>query len=231
MSDLVLTDVGKSFPTQTEPLQILENVSLEMTRGQNLAILGPSGSGKSTLLQIAGTLDSPTSGSVELCGTNPFELDERALAAFRNKNIGFVFQDHHLLKQLSAVENVLIPRLAEGPTTAQDMDRAKSLLDQVGLGHRLDHRPSELSGGERQRVSIARALMNQPSLLLADEPTGNLDQANAELIGQLLIDVQQSAQPATMLMVVTHSPALAAGMQQTYQLKHRRLVKQTESQE
>ena len=164
MSDLVLKDVGKSFPTQAEPLQILEGVSLEMKRGQNLAILGPSGSGKSTLLQIAGTLDSPTSGSIQLCGTNPFELDERSLAAFRNKNIGFVFQDHHLLKQLSALENVLIPRLAEGPTTAQDMDRAKSLLDQVGLGHRVDHRPSELSGGERQRVSIARALMNQPSL-------------------------------------------------------------------
>ncbi|MEX2175926.1 MAG: ABC transporter ATP-binding protein [Pirellulaceae bacterium] len=222
MADLVVDRVSKEFPTRGEPLVVLREASLELSAGQNAAILGPSGSGKSTLLHIVGTLDSPTSGTVTLRGENPFVLDEPRLAHFRNRNIGFVFQDHHLLPQLSTLENVLIPALAEGSPNAQTLSRAKELLGRVGLGERLDHRPAELSGGERQRVGVARALLLRPALLLADEPTGNLDRTSAKAIGSLLVEMQR--QENTMLLVVTHSADLAAQLDRRYEIDGGRLL-------
>ena len=166
--------------------------------------MGPSGSGKSTLLYIVGALEPPTSGTVTLGGRDPFRLPEPALAAFRNKEVGFVFQDHCLLPQCSVLENVLLPTLvAEGG----HRERARALLEQVGLGERLDHRPAELSGGEKQRVAMARALVLKPSLLLCDEPTGNLDAASAETVAAILLDLHRREK--TMLILVTHSADLA----------------------
>ena len=216
MAGLVVRDVTKQFPTRGEPLTVLNGVSFEIAAGQNVAVLGPSGSGKSTLLHILGTLDRPTSGTVLLDGEDPFQLDDAHLAAYRNHHIGFVFQDHHLLPQLSVLENVLIPAVAEGRPDDVTVARARDLLDRVGLSQRLDHRPAELSGGERQRVGVARALIQQPKLVLADEPTGNLDRTNAMAIGQLLVDLQQ--QEKAMLVVVTHSEELAALLQRRIEL-------------
>jgi lipoprotein-releasing system ATP-binding protein len=207
MSTLVVQEVTKEYPTRAEPLVVLREVSLTLTAGQSLAIVGPSGSGKSTLLHIVGTLETPTAGSVTLDGENPFALDEPALAAFRNRHIGFVFQDHHLLPQLSVLENTLVPAMAEGSVAEPASARARELLERVGLGERLEHRPAELSGGERQRVGVARALLLRPRLLLADEPTGNLDRTNAAAIGRLLLEMQQREH--AMLIVVTHSVELA----------------------
>ncbi|HVX11420.1 MAG TPA: ABC transporter ATP-binding protein [Pirellulales bacterium] len=222
MSDLKVHDLTKEFPTRSEPLVVLRGCSFELSRGENMAILGPSGSGKSTLLQIVGTLDQPTSGLVRLGGDDPFEFSEAKLARFRNDRIGFVFQDHHLLPQCSVLENALLPTLAGGGATPQAFERARMLLDRVGLSARLDHRPAELSGGERQRVAIARALIRGPMLLLADEPTGNLDRSTAATIGDLLLELQQLEQ--TMLVVVTHSLELAARFQRKVELDAGRLV-------
>ncbi len=169
--------------------------------------MGPSGSGKSTLLHILGALEPPTSGSVTLDGSNPFQLDQRALAAFRNRKVGFVFQDHCLLPQCSVLENVLTPTLVAKSGNGS-IERARTLLDQVGLAERMDHRPSELSGGEKQRVALARALINEPLLLLCDEPTGNLDHKSAEVVASLLIDLHKRQE--TILIVVTHSSELAS---------------------
>ena len=221
MPDLVIDNVSKSFPTRTEPLVVLREVSLALSAGENVAIQGPSGSGKSTLLHILGALDSPTSGSVTLRGQNPFELDEPGLAKFRNHNLGFIFQDHHLLPQLTVLENVLIPALANGRPSSEQVQRAKDLIERVGLKERADHRPAELSGGERQRAGVARALLLKPLLLLADEPTGNLDRKSATAIGNLLLALQK--QEPTILIVVTHSQELAALMQKRYQLDDGRL--------
>ena len=210
MPQLQVEHIAKQYPTRGEPLVVLRDVSLELQRGENVAILGPSGSGKSTLLSIIGGLELPSSGRVVLDGQDPATLDEPALAAFRNRRIGFVFQDHHLLPQCSVLENVLVPTVAAGPIRTETMDRARLLLHRVGLSERLDHRPAELSGGERQRVALARALINNPLLLLADEPTGDLDRTNAVRVGELLLELQQQEQ--TMLIVVTHSPRLAGMM-------------------
>jgi lipoprotein-releasing system ATP-binding protein len=200
--------VGKSYPTPQGPLSILHDISFSLERGDAAAIMGPSGSGKSTLMYILGALEPPSSGTVTLDGRNPYTLSERELAAFRNVHVGFVFQDHCLLPQCSVVENVLTPTLVAKDRAPRDFfDRAKTLLGQVGLGHRLDHRPGELSGGEKQRVAIARALVRHPTMLLCDEPTGNLDQKNAEAVANLLLDLQKT-QP-TILVVVTHSAELA----------------------
>jgi lipoprotein-releasing system ATP-binding protein len=221
MADLQVDRVQKSFPTRGEPLVVLREASLRLRAGENAAILGPSGSGKSTLLHIIGGLDKPTSGSVTIAGQNPSELSEPDLARFRNRNIGFVFQDHFLLPQLTVLENVLIPSLAEGPPTAEIVQRAQDLIGRVGLGERMDHRPAELSGGERQRAGVARALLLKPALLLADEPTGNLDRTNAGGVGKLLLELQQQEQ--TMLLVVTHSTELASLLQQRYEIDDGRL--------
>lgn len=216
MSSLVIDDVSKEFATRADPLVVLRSVSFELRAGENVAIVGPSGSGKSTLLHIIGTLDRPTSGTVELDGENPFEFDEANLARFRNRNVGFVFQDHHLLPQLSVLENVLIPTVAEGRPDEETIDRAHSLLGHVGLSERLQHRPAELSGGERQRVGVARALIHQPKLVLADEPTGNLDHSNAMGIGELLVDLQKRED--AILVLVTHSTELASLVERQLQL-------------
>ncbi len=205
---LVVNNVSKEYPTRGTALSVLRGVSLTLERGDAVAVMGPSGSGKSTLLHILGTLDRPTDGKVALDGTDPFALPERELAAFRNARIGFVFQDHHLLPQCSVLENVLIPTLVNKATQPADTEAyARKLLDRVGLGGRLDHRPAELSGGERQRVAVARALVLKPTLLLADEPTGNLDRTNAQSVGELLLELHRVEQ--TVLVVVTHSAELA----------------------
>jgi lipoprotein-releasing system ATP-binding protein len=221
-ADLVVNSIVKEFPTPSAPLRVLDGVSFELRRGENLAILGPSGSGKSTLLTILGTLEPPTAGSVRLSNEDPFALDEAALAAFRSQQIGFVFQDHHLLPQCTVVENVLVPFLADGAATREDQQRAKELLARVGLAARFAHRPAELSGGERQRVAIARALVREPLLVLADEPTGNLDRTTAHSIADLLLELQVEHQ--TILVVVTHSAPLAAALDKRMELDAGRLV-------
>lgn len=222
MSDLQVQKISKQYPTRGEPLVVLKEASLSLSAGENVAILGPSGSGKSTLLHIIGTLESPSSGSVKLRGQDPFVLNEEELARFRNQHIGFVFQEHHLLPQLSVLENVLIPAVANGRPSAEQVQRARELLDRVGLSSRLEHRPAELSGGERQRVAVARALIQRPLLLLADEPTGNLDRTNALSIGKLLLDLQKLEQ--TMLVVVTHSAELANLFQRRLEIDDGRLA-------
>jgi lipoprotein-releasing system ATP-binding protein len=203
---LCVNNLCKDYPTRTGPLSVLRGIDLKLERGEALAVMGPSGSGKSTLLNILGTLDRPTSGTIRLENADPFLLPEPQLAGFRNRHIGFVFQEHYLLPQCSVLENVLIPTLA-GARRPADISWAHQLLDRVGLGGRLEHRPAELSGGERQRVAIARALIQHPQLLLADEPTGNLDRKTSQAVGELLRDLHE--QEKTILIVVTHSADLA----------------------
>jgi len=212
---LEVTDVAKNYSTPRGPLVVLSGISLRLSRGEAVAIMGPSGSGKSTLLHILGALDTPTSGCVTLDGANPFELDEKALAAFRNQKIGFVFQDHCLLPQCSVLENVLTPTLV-AQSGKDSAERARDLLDQVGLSERLDHRPAELSGGEKQRVALARALINEPVLLLCDEPTGNLDSKSAGTVASLLLELH--ARQKTILVVVTHSAELAGKFPVRYEM-------------
>src|SRR5688500_15620528 len=209
-AELVAENVVKEYPTPGEPLRVLDGVSFSLQRGENLAILGPSGSGKSTLLSILGTLEPPTAGSIRLAGEDPYALGEAALSAFRSRRVGFVFQDHHLLPQCTVLENVLVPFLADGAATQADQERATKLLARVGLAERLTHRPAELSGGERQRVAIARSLVREPLLVLADEPTGNLDRTTAQSITELLLELQ--AERNAILIVVTHSTALASAL-------------------
>jgi lipoprotein-releasing system ATP-binding protein len=216
MPKLVAENVTKQYPTRGAPLVVLRGASLALEPGQTAAIVGPSGSGKSTLLSILGTLEPPSGGRVLLDGVEPFGLGERALAAFRNRRIGFVFQDHYLLPQCSVLENVLVPAVAGGRVQRETFERARMLLERVGLAGRLDHRPAELSGGERQRAALARALLLAPDLLLADEPTGNLDRSTAERIGRLLVELGE--QEPRMMLVVTHSPRLAALMQRQFEL-------------
>ncbi len=212
---LEVVDLSKEYETPRGVLPILSGVSLTLKRGDAVAVMGPSGSGKSTLLYILGALEPPGGGTVRLDGRDPFALRERELAAFRNQEIGFIFQDHCLLPQCSVLENVLTPTLVNG-TSDGAAERAHWLLDQVGLTARLAHRPAELSGGEKQRVALARALIRQPSLLLCDEPTGNLDHASSERIAALLLELHR--QQETILIVVTHSEELAAKFPARYEL-------------
>ena len=206
---LALGDVRKSFTTGKRTLEVLRGVSLEVLGGEAVAVTGPSGSGKSTLLHLIGTLDRSTSGTIELDGRAVHDLPEPELAAFRNRNVGFVFQDHHLLPQYTVLENVLLPTLAPGAESGMEIeDRARQLLERVGLAERLDHRPAELSGGEAQRVAVARALVQRPRLVLCDEPTGNLDPATARSVAELLFELHGSMR--SILIVVTHSLELAA---------------------
>lgn len=221
---LQVLDLHKEYPTPAEPLAVLRGVNLGMNPGQSLAIVGVSGSGKSTLLHILGTLDQPTRGMVSLGGVNPFELDPDNLARFRSEKVGFVFQDHHLLPQCTAIENVLLARLAAGTVRPADVERAAGLLERVGLSARRTHFPSELSGGERQRVAVARALMNRPVLLLCDEPTGNLDSKNSRAVGELLRGLAEEGN--TMLIVVTHSVELAAAFERRLRVEDGMLVSQ-----
>jgi lipoprotein-releasing system ATP-binding protein len=222
MTKLDVQHVTKSFPTPAEPLEVLRDVTFDVSGGQSLAIVGPSGSGKSTLLQILGTLDRPDGGSVTLDGDDPFVLNETDLAHWRNRRVGFIFQDHHLLPQLSVIENVLVPTLATGKASDELIGRAAELVDAVGLGNRKTHLPSELSGGERERVAIARALLMSPAIVLADEPTGNLDRKTAESVTEVLKGLQQEND--AILICVTHSDSLAAAMDQRYELVDGELV-------
>ncbi len=224
VAELIVENVVKEYPTPAAPLRVLGGVSLRLRSGENVAILGPSGSGKSTLLHVIGGLDAPTSGTVTLDGQDPFALAEKDLAHFRNRNIGFIFQDHHLLPQLTVLENVLLPTLAEGKPNAAIQQRARDLIERVGLSDRLTHRPAELSGGERERVAVARSLICNPVLLLADEPTGNLDRKNATAIGELLLELQK--QENTMLVVVTHSLELADMLSRRVELEDGKVVEQ-----
>lgn len=197
----------KEFPTPAAPLVVLEDLSITLGDGEALAITGPSGCGKSTLLHILGTLDTPTGGRFELDGNDPFSLPPRELAAFRNRAIGFVFQDHYLLPQCTVLENVLLPTVVTRNPDADVREWARELLERVGLADRHVHRPAELSGGERQRAAIARALVQRPGLLLCDEPTGNLDLATAARVGDLFL--QLHGELRSTLIVVTHSMELA----------------------
>src|SRR5713101_617795 len=203
---LEINRLYKSYPTPRGQLEVLSDISLSLSRGDAASIMGPSGSGKSTLLYILGALDPPTSGAVTLDGRNPFELPEKQLAAFRNKQIGFVFQDHCLLPQCSMLENVLTPTVV-AESKDDFVSRAHILLEQVGLPDRIHHRPSQLSGGEKQRVALARAMIRDPLLLLCDEPTGNLDRHSAEVVTSLLLDLHQRQK--SILIVVTHNPEIA----------------------
>ncbi len=219
---LQVRGLEKTFDSGGSPLTVLGGVDLDMSPGERLAVTGPSGSGKSTLLYIIGTLDQPTAGSVLIGGENPFERDETGLAAFRNSQIGFVFQDHHLLPQCTVLENVLIPLLAADGAAADDTERAMVLLERVGLVDRSGHLPSRISGGERQRVAVCRALINEPVLLLADEPTGNLDQQTAEGVGTLLLELSQDLE--AVLVCVTHSLELAARFSRRCELADGQLI-------
>lgn len=217
---LKVENVWKEYPTPRGALPIVSGVSLELSRGDAVSIMGPSGSGKSTLLYMMGALEAPSSGTVTLNGQNPFQLKEKELAAFRNQQIGFIFQDHCLLPQCSVLENVLTPTLVS-KNGEGDFDRARGLLEQVGLADRLDHRPSQLSGGEKQRVALARALIMKPQLLLCDEPTGNLDHKAADVVASLLLELHQKQQ--TILVVVTHNQELAIRFPLRYELTDHQL--------
>ncbi|QDV21097.1 Lipoprotein-releasing system ATP-binding protein LolD [Gimesia panareensis] len=219
---LVVRNLTKQFTLADESLSILAGVNLTLNRGEALAITGPSGSGKSTLLYILGVLDEPTAGEVIQFGENPFSLDAKEQAEFRNQNIGFIFQDHHLMPQFSVLENVLIPTMVHQGSSTDAEERARHLLERVGLKDRLNHRPAQISGGERQRVAVCRALINNPRLLLADEPTGNLDRTNTEAIGKLLLEINQEQN--TILICVTHSSELAALFPQHQRLRDGQLV-------
>lgn len=221
---LRLEDVHKQYESaDREPVPVLHGISLTIRRGDSLAVVGPSGCGKSTLLNILGSLDSPTRGSIQLDGEELAHLSEPELATIRNQKIGFIFQSHHLLPQCSVLENVLIPTLADtGRAPADASERARQLLKRVGLGHRLTHHPGQLSGGECQRVAVVRSLINRPSLILADEPTGALDHSTAESLGDLLVELNRDDQVT--LIVVTHSTQLAAKMGAIRQLLDGRFV-------
>jgi lipoprotein-releasing system ATP-binding protein len=219
---LEVRNLTKEYPVPAGRLPVLSDINLSLNPGESVSIVGPSGSGKSTLLYVLGALEPPTSGTILLDGINPFALAERKLAAFRNRQIGFVFQDHHLLPQCSVLENVLIPTLVSGGPD-QDFQRiARDLLDQVGLSPRLHHRPQELSGGEKQRVALARALVQKPRLVLCDEPTGNLDHESAEAVASLLLELHRIQK--TILVLVTHNQDLARRLARKHELRNTRLV-------
>ena len=213
---LSVVDVYKSFELAGHRVEILRGISFDLEGGQSLAITGPSGAGKSTLLHLIGTLDRPSAGRIVIGGREPHALPEPELAAFRNRSIGFVFQDAHLLPQYSVLENVLIPTAASPVSGDGIEDRARDLLGKVGLASRLQHRPAELSGGERQRVAVARSLINRPALVLCDEPTGNLDRNAADAVAALLFDLHREA--GNILITVTHSLDLARRFERRFEL-------------
>ena len=219
---LEVNGISKSYPGGVADLVVLDDVSFTLEPGGRMAIMGPSGSGKSTLLSILGTLEEPTTGSLRLDGIDPFAGSAASRAGFRNRRIGFVFQEHHLLPGCTALDNVLVPALATGRVSPEIVARGQRLLDRVGLGDRMAHRPGELSGGERQRLAVARALLLSPRLILADEPTGQLDSDSAAQIADLLVEL--AVESGGMLVVVTHSDPLASRVGGVRQLVDGRLL-------
>ena len=217
---LSVSRVSKAYPAPDGQLTVLNDISFTFAAGDAAAIMGPSGTGKSTLLYIIGALEPPSTGTVTLDGTDPFTLPPRELATFRNREVGFVFQDHCLLPQCTVLENVLVPTLV-GASDSGAETHARGLLEQVGLSHRIDHLPAQLSGGEKQRVALARALVRKPRLLLCDEPTGNLDRRTADGVASLLLSLQQKQQ--AVLVVVTHSAELAGRFPIRFEMSDRAL--------
>jgi len=222
---LAASGICKTFVEAGRELTILDGVELEVARGERLAIVGASGSGKTTLLQLLGGLDDPTSGSVWIAGECMSALGNTARGLLRNRALGFVYQFHHLLPEFTALENVAMPLLVRGTRAAEAAERAADLLARVGLGERLTHRPAQLSGGERQRTAVARALVTEPAVVLADEPTGNLDRPTGAKVFDLMLELNASL--GTSLVVVTHDPELAARMDRVQELRDGRLHPQT----
>lgn len=223
MSSLLeVKNLYKSYGEAAAKVEVLKGIDLAVESGDTIAMVGPSGAGKSTLLHIMGTIDRPTSGEVLFEGEPIFALGDQPLASFRNRSIGFVFQFHHLLPEFTALENVMMPLLIGGEKRSKVEGRARELLHDVGLAHRVTHRPGELSGGEQQRVAIARALVRQPRLLLADEPTGNLDMKTSQEVHELLYSIQRDS--GITLVIVTHNEQLAAGMNRTIRMVDGRIV-------
>ena len=225
MSDNIVlqaNDLHRSYQQAGEDLGVLQGADLRIERGETLAIIGVSGSGKTTLLNVLGGLDDPDAGEVHVCGQDWRNLNTNERASWRNQHVGFVYQFHHLLGEFSALENVALPLLIGINSVTEARQRASELLTRVGLGERLHHQPAQLSGGERQRVAIARALVTEPSVVLMDEPTGNLDPATAGLMLELLLELNQALHIS--FVVVTHDPAIAARMNRTLSLVDGRLV-------
>lgn len=218
-------NVSKVYEMPGESLRVLDGVSFQVGKGETASVVGPSGCGKTTLLNLLGALDRPTEGKIVIGGRDVAALSEEEAADFRNRSLGFVFQHHHLLPQCTVLENVILPRLAGGweESEGETMERARELLGEVGLGERLGHLPYQLSGGERLRTALARALINQPELVLADEPTGSLDEHTTGRVADLLIELNE--QKGVTLIVVTHNPELARRMQNYYELRSGKLEK------
>jgi lipoprotein-releasing system ATP-binding protein len=218
MSKILTTNqLCKTYMTGPQEVEVLKGIDFEVSAGEIVVVMGPSGVGKSTLLHLVGGLDRPTSGEILIDGDDVFSLKDRELAVFRNNTIGFVFQFHHLLPEFSALENVMIPGMMHGREIALVTERAKSILDEIGLGHRLNHKPSELSGGEQQRVAVARALVNRPKLVLADEPTGNLDKQNSEALYELILELNRKHSQT--FIIVTHNDLMAKHAQRVIELE------------
>lgn len=218
MNILKLEKINKVYKTKNETINILKNVDLEINKGDFISIIGKSGSGKTTLLNIIGLLDEKTNGILKINGEIIDNLDDRQLSKLRNKKIGFVFQFHHLLNEFTALENVYIPALISGLSKSEIEKKAKELLEMVGLGHRIHHKPDKLSGGEKQRVAIARALINSPDIILADEPTGNLDLETSDLIHQLFRKINKEYNQT--IIVVTHSLEFAKLTDYIYEIRN-----------
>ncbi|HOV15321.1 MAG TPA: ABC transporter ATP-binding protein [Spirochaetota bacterium] len=214
---LAINDLKKDFITKTETLNILTGINLNLTFGESISITGESGSGKSTFLNMIGGLDSITSGSIKIDGVEISSLSEDELSFFRNKKIGFIFQSHYLLEEFNALENVILPYLVNDFDKKKATKKAEKLLDMVGLSQRIKHHPQELSGGERQRVAIARAFINDPALILADEPTGNLDEKNSHKVLEVLFNLASDQKYS--LILVTHSTAIAKMTKKHYHLE------------